>query len=76
MFLVGTDQMEWVNTSLSTIRKLLTKHVMAGGDLSEPTMVSEQYLLILNVSFLVIMYRENTRKSQFMLTKGNHYIMF
>jgi 3-hydroxyacyl-CoA dehydrogenase len=47
MFLVGTDQMELVNTSLSTIRKLLTNlaYVMAGGDLSEPTMVSEQYLL-------------------------------
>jgi 3-hydroxyacyl-CoA dehydrogenase len=38
-------------------------YVMAGGDLSEPTMVSEQYLLDLEREALVIMYREKHRKN-------------
>jgi 3-hydroxyacyl-CoA dehydrogenase len=47
-------------------------YVMAGGDLSEPTMVSEQYLLDLErEASCHYVQRENIRKNQFMLTKGN-----
>jgi 3-hydroxyacyl-CoA dehydrogenase len=78
MFLVGTDQMEAGKYISSTIRKLLTNlaYVMAGGDLSEP-LVSEQYLLDLErEAFLSLCTeRKNIRKNQFMLTKGNHYVI-
>jgi hypothetical protein len=36
---------------------------MAGGDLSEPTMVTNNIYWILNVEALVIMYREKHRKN-------------
>jgi 3-hydroxyacyl-CoA dehydrogenase len=46
MFLVGTDQMEAGNTSQNMTKKSqINWHVMAGGDLSEATLVSERYLL-------------------------------
>lgn len=46
-FLVGTDQMLAGNYISEHDKKIANKlaYVMAGGDLSEPTMVSEQYLL-------------------------------
>ena len=47
MFLVGTDSMKDSKYISAHDMKIANKlaYVMAGGDLSEPTMVSEQYLL-------------------------------
>ena len=47
MFLVGTDSMQAANYISEHDKKIANKlaYVMAGGDLSEPTRVSEQYLL-------------------------------
>ena len=47
MFLVGTDSLEKGRYASEHDKKIANKlaYVMAGGDLSEPTMVSEQYLL-------------------------------
>ncbi|NCT18603.1 MAG: 3-hydroxyacyl-CoA dehydrogenase [Flavobacteriaceae bacterium CG_4_8_14_3_um_filter_34_10] len=47
MFLVGTDSMLASNYISEHDKKIANKlaYVMAGGDLSEPTLVSEQYLL-------------------------------
>jgi 3-hydroxyacyl-CoA dehydrogenase len=47
MFLVGTDQMEAGKYISEHDKKIANKlaYVMAGGDLSEPTLVSEQYLI-------------------------------
>jgi 3-hydroxyacyl-CoA dehydrogenase len=47
MFLVGTDSLEKGHYASAHDKKIANKlaYVMAGGDLSEPTMVSEQYLL-------------------------------
>jgi 3-hydroxyacyl-CoA dehydrogenase len=47
MFLVGTDSMEASRYISAHDHKIANKlaYVMAGGDLSEPTFVSEQYLL-------------------------------
>jgi 3-hydroxyacyl-CoA dehydrogenase len=47
MFLVGTDSMEASRYISEHDKKIANKlaYVMAGGDLSEPTLVSEQYLL-------------------------------
>ncbi len=47
MFIVGTDAMEASHYISEHDRKIANKlaYVMAGGDLSEPTLVSEQYLL-------------------------------
>ena len=47
MFLVGTDSMEHSKYISAHDKKIANKlaYVMAGGDLSEPTLVSEQYLL-------------------------------
>ncbi len=47
MFLVGTDSMEASHYISEHDKKIANKlaYVMAGGDLSEPTRVSEQYLL-------------------------------
>ncbi|RLD27303.1 MAG: 3-hydroxyacyl-CoA dehydrogenase [Bacteroidetes bacterium] len=47
MFLVGTDSMEASHYISEHDHKIANKlaYVMAGGDLSEPTLVSEQYLL-------------------------------
>ncbi|MEN8776080.1 MAG: 3-hydroxyacyl-CoA dehydrogenase NAD-binding domain-containing protein, partial [Polaribacter sp.] len=47
MFLVGTDSMEHSKYISEHDQKIANKlaYVMAGGDLSEPTLVSEQYLL-------------------------------
>ena len=47
MFLVGTDSMEASHYISEHDKKIANKlaYVMAGGDLSEPTLVTEQYLL-------------------------------
>ncbi len=74
MFLVGTNQMvagKYISEhDLKIVNKLA--YVMAGGDLSEPTLVSEQYLLdIEREAFLSLCTERKTlERIQFMLTKG------
>jgi 3-hydroxyacyl-CoA dehydrogenase len=74
MFLVGTDQMEAGKYISEHDKKIANKlaYVMAGGDLSEPSMVSEQYLLdIEREAFLSLCTERKTlERIQFMLTKG------
>ena len=74
MFLVGTDQMQAGKYISEHDRKIANKlaYVMAGGDLSEPTLVSEQYLLDLErEAFLSLCTERKTlERIQFMLTKG------
>ena len=74
MFLVGTDQMQAGKYISEHDRKIANKlaYVMAGGDLSEPTLVSEQYLLdIEREAFLSLCTERKTlERIQFMLTKG------
>jgi len=74
MFLVGTDQMVAGQYISEHDRKIANKlaYVMAGGDLSEPTLVSEQYLLdIEREAFLSLCTEKKTlERIQFMLTKG------
>lgn len=74
MFLVGTDQMVAGQYITEHDRKIANKlaYVMAGGDLSEPTLVSEQYLLdIEREAFLSLCTEKKTlERIQFMLTKG------
>jgi 3-hydroxyacyl-CoA dehydrogenase len=74
MFLVGTDQMQAGKYISEHDRKIANKlaYVMAGGDLSEATMVTEQYLLDLErEAFLSLCSERKTlERIQFMLTKG------
>ncbi|OIQ22078.1 MAG: 3-hydroxyacyl-CoA dehydrogenase [Flavobacterium sp. MedPE-SWcel] len=74
MFLVGTDSMEAGNYISEHDKKIANKlaYVMAGGDLSEPTLVSEQYLLDLErEAFLSLCTERKTlERIQHMLTKG------
>jgi len=74
MFMVGTDSMEASNYISEHDRKIANKlgYVMAGGDLSEPTKVSEQYLLdIEREAFLSLCTELKTlERIQHMLTKG------
>jgi 3-hydroxyacyl-CoA dehydrogenase len=74
MFLVGTDQMQAGKYISEHDKKIANKlaYVMAGGDLSEPTLVSEQYLLdIEREAFLSLCgERKTLERIQFMLTKG------
>src|SRR5690554_5300224 len=74
MFLVGTDSMEDSNYISEHDKKIANKlaYVMAGGDLSEPTLVSEQYLLDLErEAFLSLCTERKTlERIQHMLTKG------
>lgn len=74
MFLVGTDQMEAGKYISEHDKKIANKlaYVMAGGDLSEPSLVSEQYLLdIEREAFLSLCTERKTlERIQFMLTKG------
>jgi 3-hydroxyacyl-CoA dehydrogenase len=74
MFLVGTDQMVAGKYISEHDQKIANKlaYVMAGGDLSEPTLVSEQYLLdIEREAFLSLCAERKTlERIQFMLTKG------
>ena len=74
MFLVGTDSMEAANYISEHDHKIANKlaYVMAGGDLSEPTLVSEQYLLDLErEAFLSLCTERKTlERIQHMLTTG------
>lgn len=74
MFLVGTDQMVAGKYISEHDRKIANKlaYVMAGGDLSEATLVSEQYLLDLErEAFLSLCTEKKTlERIQYMLTKG------
>lgn len=74
MFLVGTDSMEAGHYISEHDKKIANKlaYVMAGGDLSEPTLVTEQYLLDLErEAFLSLCgERKTLERIQFMLTKG------
>lgn len=74
MFLVGTDSMEDSNYISEHDQKIANKlaYVMAGGDLSEPTEVSEQYLLDLErEAFLSLCTERKTlERIQHMLKTG------
>ncbi len=74
MFLVGTDAMEDSNYISEHDHKIANKlaYVMAGGDLSEPTMVTEQYLLDLErEAFLSLCTERKTlERIQHMLKTG------
>ena len=74
MFLVGTDQM-LTGKYISEHDKLIADklaNVLVGGNLSEPTVVTEQYLLNLErETFLQLCgERKTLERIQFMLTKG------
>jgi 3-hydroxyacyl-CoA dehydrogenase len=74
MFLVGTDSMEHSKYISAHDQKIANKlaNVMAGGDLSEPTLVSEQYLLDLErEAFLSLCSeRKAVERIQHMLKTG------
>ncbi|MBT8306924.1 MAG: enoyl-CoA hydratase/isomerase family protein [Maribacter sp.] len=74
MFLVGTDAMEASHYISEHDQKIANKlaYVMAGGDLSEPTMVNEQYLLdIEREAFLSLCTERKTlERIQHMLKTG------
>ena len=74
MFLVGTDAMEAAHYISEHDQKIANKlaYVMAGGDLSEPTLVSEQYLLDLErEAFLSLCTERKTlERIQHMLKTG------
>jgi len=74
MFLVGTDSMEASKYISEHDKKIANKlaYVMAGGDLSEPTYVSEQYLLdIEREAFLSLCTERKTlERIQHMLKTG------
>lgn len=74
MFLVGTDSMNASNYISEHDQKIANKlaYVMAGGDLSEPTLVSEQYLLDLErEAFLSLCTERKTlERIQHMLKTG------
>ncbi len=74
MFLVGTHQMVAGNYISEHDLKIANKlaYVMAGGDLSEPTLVSERYLLeIEREAFMSLCTERKTlERIQYMLTKG------
>ncbi|WP_282050108.1 3-hydroxyacyl-CoA dehydrogenase/enoyl-CoA hydratase family protein [Maribacter aquivivus] len=74
MFVVGTDAMEASHYISEHDKKIANKlaYVMAGGDLSEPTLVSEQYLLdIEREAFLSLCTERKTlERIQHMLKTG------
>jgi 3-hydroxyacyl-CoA dehydrogenase len=74
MFLVGTDSMQASKYISQHDQKIANKlaYVMAGGDLSEPSMVSEQYLLdIEREAFLSLCTERKTlERIQHMLKTG------
>ncbi|MCM4171723.1 3-hydroxyacyl-CoA dehydrogenase [Arenibacter sp. TNZ] len=74
MFMVGTDAMEDSNYISEHDHKIANKlaYVMAGGDLSEPTLVTEQYLLDLErEAFLSLCTERKTlERIQHMLKTG------
>lgn len=74
MFYVGTDSMKAGHYISEHDRKIANKlaYVMAGGDLSEPTLVTEQYLLDLErEAFLSLCgERKTLERIQYMLKTG------
>lgn len=74
MFYVGTDQMLAGNYISEHDKKIADKlgYVMVGGNLSEPTLVSEQYLLNLErETFLQLLgERKTLERIQYMLQNG------
>ena len=74
MFLVGTDSMEASHYISEHDQKIANKlaYVMAGGDLSEPTNVSEQYLLDLEREAFMSLTteRKSLERLEHMLKKG------
>ena len=60
MFMVGTDSLEKGKYASEHDKKIANKlgYVMAGGDLSEPTIVSEQYLLDLEREAILSLFGE------------------
>jgi len=74
MFIVGTDSMEASKYISEHDKKIANKlaYVMAGGDLSEPTMVTEQYLLDLErEAFLSLTTERKTlERIEHMLKRG------
>jgi len=74
MFLVGTDSLEKGRYASEHDKKIANKlgYVMAGGDLSEPTMVTEQYLLDLErEAFMSLMTERKTlERIEHMLKTG------
>lgn len=74
MFLVGTDSMEAGKFISEHDKKIANKlaYVMAGGDLSEPSLVSEEYLLDLErEAFLSLTTERKTlERLEHMLKKG------
>ncbi len=74
MFYVGTDQMLAGNYISEHDKKIADKlgYVMVGGNLSEPTLVTEQYLLNLErETFLQLCgERKSLERIQYMLQKG------
>ncbi|WP_111709278.1 3-hydroxyacyl-CoA dehydrogenase/enoyl-CoA hydratase family protein [Lutibacter citreus] len=74
MFLVGTDSLEKGHYASEHDKKIANKlgYVMAGGDLSETTMVSEQYLLDLErEAFMSLMTERKTlERIEHMLKTG------
>ncbi len=74
MFLVGADSMKASNYISKHDQKIANKlaYVMAGGDLSEPTQVTEQYLLDLErEAFLSLCTERKTlERIQYMLKTG------
>ncbi len=74
MFLVGTDSMEAAKFITEHDKKIANKlaYVMSGGDLSEATLVSEQYLLDLEREAFMSLCteRKTLERIQHMLTKG------
>ena len=60
MFMVGTDSLQKGKYASEHDKKIANKlaYVMAGGDLSEPTLVSEQYLLDLEREAILSLFSE------------------
>ncbi len=74
MFMIGADSMEFTNY-ISTHDRLIAEklgYVICGGDLSRPTLVSEQYLLDLEKeTFLSLLGEEKTlQRIEHMLNTG------
>ncbi|WP_456378037.1 3-hydroxyacyl-CoA dehydrogenase/enoyl-CoA hydratase family protein [Lutibacter sp.] len=74
MFLVGTDSLEKGHYASEHDKKVANKlgYVMAGGDLSEPTYVSEQYLLDIEREAIMSLFgeRKTLERIEHMLKTG------
>ena len=79
MFLVGTDSLEKGHYASEHDKKIANKlgYVMAGGDLSEPTLVDEQYLLDLEREAFMSLCteRKTLERIEHMLKTENHFVI-